>query len=233
MEIMLGKKMRMYLLFALAAAGIGLGVPLAKAETVPSDYTPGSGPVGSPAPASGADPQFDFTFVGGVGGNIGGIVSASGILDATSNGDGTFTAITVVGGSGSVVSPDYTGLITLIANPSPPSEVVSPSGFFLYDDQLLPSQNPLITNGGLLFAPSGPAPFSEINIFSNGPFSPSNPNYQYYENNGNYTFGTFTLTAVSAPVPLPRTAGVGFVMLGVFGGLAALRKRRSREPRIA
>jgi hypothetical protein len=163
--------------------------------------------------------MFDFSYT-----SNNGTVIASGVLDATANGGGTYTATS---GTGSETSPDYTGPIALIANPGPPGEVVSPSGFFLYDDQLLPGENPLVTNGGLLFAPTGPgASFSEINIFSNGP-GPGT--YQYYENNGFNNLGNFTLTAV----PLPASAGVGFGMLGVFGGLAAVRKRLSRRDRIA
>jgi hypothetical protein len=53
--------------------------------------------------------------------------------------------------------------------------------------------------------------------------------------NGSYphAFGP-ALDAVSVvPVPLPAAAGVGFSMLGGFGGLFAFRKRLKRQARIA
>ena len=154
----------------------------------------------------GPDPAFDFTFSGG------GIL-AFGTLDAYSNGDGTFTAttgsVTVIGGS--VGTP-----ISLYANPAPPGEVISPSGYFIYDDQLLPGQNPSITNGGLLFRDSSGF---EVNIFSNGP-GPGT--YQYYENTGVNTYGNFTLTAV----PEPATFVMGGTALLAGLGYTWIRRRK-------
>ena len=54
-------------------------------------------------------------------------------------------------------------------------------------------QNPLITNGGLLFTSGG----YEVNIFSTGPGS-----YTYYDNSGYNTPVSFSL---SAAVPEPST----------------------------
>lgn len=48
------------------------------------------------------------------------------------------------------------------------------------------------------------------------------------------TNGNFVLNEITAAaVPLPAAAGVGFSMLGGFGGLAALRRRLRSKPRIA
>jgi hypothetical protein len=167
---------------------------------------PGSAPVGTP----GADPPFDFSFSGGG-------VTAIGSLDATANGDGSYTAI-----SGSVTvygSPNLTSgtTLSLYLSPNGTSQATSPSGFFWYDNQLMPSLNPLITNNGLLFRDSGTN--FEVNIFSNGP-GPGT--YQYYENTGFNTFGDFTLTAV----PEPATFVMGGTALLAGLGYTLIRRRK-------
>jgi hypothetical protein len=205
------------LLFAMVLSLRGI----ASAGAVPSGFTPTG--VGT-LPAPGGDPMFAYSFSGPNG------LSGSGILDAVFDGNGTYSA---TGGSGTVVSPDYVGSMSLIPNvPSNnPNEIGSPSGAFIYDDQLLPAQNPLITNGGLLFSPTGPGPagFSEINIFSNGPSS-----YVYYDNTpggnthpGNgygynaYPITNFTLTAI----PIPKSLWGGLALLGAMGAFRIVRKQ--------
>ena len=151
----------------------------------------------------GADPLFDFSFSGGG-------ISGSGTLDATDNGDGTFTAFS---GSGTVIgAPNGESLLTLYPSASPPGEVLSPSGYFIYDSQLLPAQDPRLTNGGLLFFSSG----YEVNIFSNGPGS-----YTYYDNSGFNTPVSFSVWQAVTPagVPEPPTlilAGIGSLIGLVF-----------------
>ena len=105
----------------------------------------------------------------------------------------------------------------LIPNPTPPGEVLSPSGFFLYDDQLLPGQNPLITNGGLLFSING----VEVNIFSNGP-GPGT--YEFYENNGFNILGNFSLTPASVPEPSSLILGSFGIMAGLVTAFVRRRK---------
>lgn len=103
-------------------------------------------------------------------------------------------------------------------NPAGPATSNSPSGFFFYDDLLLPGQNPLITGGGLLFNIAG----DEDNIFSNGP-GPAT--YQFYSKNSGAISGNFALTAVAGGVPEPAAWSL---MIGGFGlGGMALRRRRA------
>jgi|GEM_PF-1568484 hypothetical protein len=148
---------------------------------------------------AGADPIFTFT-------DIGPGVDISGTLNATLNGDGTtFTAIS---GSGT-----FNGIaITLIANPNAPGNATSPSGAFFYDDQVLPSSNPILLNGGLLFSFGTGL---ELNIFSNGPNS-----YQTLTNDGTNAVTDFAL----GPIPEPST---GIFVLGGMFLLNLMRKKRT------
>ena len=156
----------------------------------------------------GADPLFDFSFSGG------GIIG-SGTLDATANGDGTFTAFS---GTATVTgAPNGESTLTLYANPSPPGEVLSPSGYFIYDSQLLPGQNPLITNGGLLFISSG----YEVNIFSNGP-----DGYTYYDNSGFNIPVSFSLSEAVSPQSAPEPSTLILASIACVMGLGFGRRRR-------
>jgi hypothetical protein len=186
-----------------AQAGLYYGQPLPP----PGGMPPNSG--------IGTDPVFDFTFASNDGS-----VLAFGSVDASSNGDGTFTAFS---GSGTVAgaTPDNGGL-TLFPNPSPPGEVVSPSGFFLYDNQVLPGQNPLITNGGFLFTL---ADGTELNIFSNGP-GPGT--YTLYENNGFNINGNFALTELAVPEPSTLVLGCLGCVVSLVG--ACVRGRKVASP---
>jgi hypothetical protein len=154
--------------------------------------------------------EFLFTFAGD-----GGINGASGTLDATANGDGTFTAVS---GTITAFGPVVAGSGTLTANPNAPAAAGSPSGFFTYDDQLLPGQNPLITNNGLLFDIGG----AEVNIFSNGPGPDT---YTIYNNDGDNANGDFALSQV-ASVPEPATWAMMLVGVGFAGG--AMRASRKK-----
>ena len=189
------------------ALWLGLMVAPAFAEPVSWNGPP---PLTTGSASLGADPMFIYSFVSDPGYPV--VDVSGGLLLGDANGDGTYTAVS---GNGAV--SDGTTL-SLISNPNPPSETLSPSGFFLYDDQLLPGQNPSITNGGLLFSIVSPGAYeggaTEINIFSNGP-GPGT--YLYYANNGFNVYGTFTLTAVPEPsrlVGLIGLCGMGVVVLG-------------------
>jgi hypothetical protein len=148
-----------------------------------------------------ASVMFDFIF--------GGIHAfGSGILTANDNGNGSFTAMS---GAGTESVNGITETLTLLPNTSGGTgEIYSPSGFFIFDDQLFPNADPLISNGGLLFSSSTGA---EVNIYSNGV-----DNYTFYINNGFNEPTSFTLTAV----PEPATAALRG--LGLLGFAVARRK---------
>jgi hypothetical protein len=163
--------------------------------------------------AGGVDPDYSFIFSGmGVGGY--------GTLDTTPNGDGTFTA---TGGSVTVTSSGdgFTGTLPLYPNPTPTGYDYSPSGYFIYDDQLLPLTDPVITNPGLLFT-ALPVTDFELNLFSTGPGS-----YLYWDNNGYNAPISFILSNEDAvSIPLPASFWTG---LGLFAVMGALRLRHRRH----
>jgi hypothetical protein len=142
-----------------------------------------------------------------------GINGAFGSLTGTANGDGTYTATS---GTITEFGPVAAGSGVLIANPNAPANANSPSGFFFYNDLLLPGQNPLLDGAGLLFAISG----AEINIYSNGPGPGS---YTLERNSGAISNGDFALSQIAGTVPEPATWGL---MLVGFGGLGAMLRRR-------
>jgi len=124
--------------------------------------------------ATAFEPLFDFAFTLGPD-------TGYGTLNTTDVGGGEFNAtagfLTVTGGRDVGSYPLY---------PGGPGVTSSPSGFFVYDNDLFPSMDPLIdTVGGPLFI-SGSL---EINLFAYGPDS-----YSFYDNTGyNNTGSSFTL----------------------------------------
>lgn len=132
-------------------------------------------------------------------------------LVATDNGNGTFTAIS---GSGF-----YDGFaITLIPNPNAPGTAYSPTGYFYYDDLIIPNQIPVVTNPGLLFAINDNGS-TELNIFSEGTV------YIAYLNNGSNGNGSFAGTETPEPATVPLT------LIGL-AGIVLFWRRRSGEPAV-
>jgi hypothetical protein len=137
---------------------------------------------------------------------------AAGTLIANDNGNGTFNVI-----SGSGLYDNYP--VALIPNATPPGYAYSPSGYFYYDDQLLPSVNPLLSIGGLMFSISAGSA-TELNIWGNSPGS-----YQAMLNNGYSTTGAFSLTQASIPEPMT----LPLVLSGFLGlGFAQFLRRRRK-----
>ena len=108
-------------------------------------------------PANAASDMFKFTFSDGN-------VSGSGILYGTLGDSGSWI---LTSGSGTFNDGTTSGPITLISNASGPGySVVSPSGYFAYDDQLFPYFGPsqLMDEEGLLFSFNG----LELNLWQGG-----------------------------------------------------------------
>jgi hypothetical protein len=166
--------------------------------------------VGSSASAA----NYDWTFV-----NNNAHLDASGQLTTsdTANPDGGFS---VTSASGMVFAASPVGLgadvnLVLLSNPNAPNAIVSPSGFFAFDNNVYPTANPLVSVYGLLFTGGG----LEFNIFSNGP-GPGT--YQFYADNGQNEYGEFTLTAVPEPATWAMMI-LGCVFLGT-----GIRMRRGK-----
>jgi hypothetical protein len=120
--------------------------------------------------ATAFEPLFDFAFTLGPD-------TGYGTLNTTDVGSGEFNAtagfLTVTGGRDVGSYPLY---------PGGPRLTSSPSGFFVYDNDLFPSMDPVIdTVGGPLFI-SGSL---EINLFAYGPNS-----YSFYDNTRYNNTGT-------------------------------------------
>jgi hypothetical protein len=137
--------------------------------------------------------------------------------------EATAGSITVSG----LNTPFTQGNYGLVPNPNYPGStaaLVSQSGYFIYDDQVLSGQNPFLTNPGLLFLGPGNSTI-ELNLFSNGASSPvPNGTYQLYDNTGVNLYGDATIRAV---VPEPTTMIAGTLLLLPFGAstIRILRKR--------
>jgi hypothetical protein len=149
---------------------------------------------------TGASSLYTFTYTGT--GDYAGD-SATALLTANSNGNGTFT---VISGSGFW---DGTIPIDLYLNPIAPGPEYSTDGRFIYDDQLFPGINPVITNPGLMFNIAlGSA--TELNIWSLGPGQ-----YEAMMYGGDSYSGTSFGRASLAEAPEPTT--LPLVLIGIIG----------------
>ncbi|MBY0583571.1 MAG: PEPxxWA-CTERM sorting domain-containing protein [Sphingomonas sp.] len=152
-----------------------------------------------------------------------GAAGAFGTLEATDNGNGSFTATS---GTITTFGTIAMGSGTLIPNPNAPAPSTTPTmnGFFIiYDDLLFPGQNPLVNINGLAFNING----TNINIYSpNGPSS-----YAVFDNGSTaVTPGNFSLSQVAA-VPEPATWAMMIVGFGMIG--AGIRSRKRQTVRVA
>lgn len=152
-----------------------------------------------------ADQLFYFTFSGAT-------VSGAGTLNASDNGNGSFTAFS---GTGTQTVNGVTNALTLIANPEAPAAHTGDN--FIYDDQLFPGNFPLISDAGLLFASST----GEVNLFSE-----VGDGYHYL-NQAQFTESiSFTLSVTPPVQSVAEPASLILVGIGLIG--LATRRRRSR-----
>ena len=134
------------------------------------------------------------------------MVCGSGTLSGVVNGNGW---LTILGGNLNVASGVYAGSYNLIGNANGTSPIISPSGYFIYDNQLSPNAPATLNVYGLLFGRGA----TEINIWGTGANNP----YTFYAhgNAGNVsTGGEFTVTAVPAPGAI-ALASLGVISLGI------------------
>jgi hypothetical protein len=113
-----------------------------------------------------------------------------GVLGATDNDDGSYTATS---GYLIVISGANVGTYSLFPNPVAPAIYTTSDGAFLIDDLLYPGENPTLDDYGLLFTGNG----LEINIWGNGAGIP----YSYYSYNGS----VFNLESSNAAFTLAST----------------------------
>jgi len=163
---------------------------------------------------------FDIVFKGTDGTVAEAFVAApevdAGIYTATSG------AITVDPGS----TPFDAGIVPLFLNPNGINASYSPSGFFIYDNQVLPFFDPSVTYPGLLFRlDSG----YEINLYSIGA-----GDYILYDNRSRHVSGTVTITdppeTLTSVIPEPTTMIAGAFLLVPFGMSVVRILRRNRKP---
>ena len=167
---------------------------------------------------------YAFTYVDGA-------FSVSGTLQTAPGTAGSDGYVPVTGGSintAPFTATLYTGSATALPVGG---STLSPSGAFLYDNNLSPGSTPASTlsYGGLLFTVGsfGATGYEEINIWNNGGTANS---YSFYEGAaaGNYPVeydgGTFTVAQASA-VPVPPAAWLlGCGLLGLIGVRKRLKK---------
>ena len=139
---------------------------------------------------------FNFNFTSFDGSfTVTGQLSTAASLDAVGGYDVTGIAGSVVGSNGGAIT-------SLINNPNPSAESISPDGVFIYDNVLLSNSSPLLDYGGVLFTANN----IEYNIFY------QNGNYQLIETLGPHgpsyseQAGSFTIAAIPASDPITVTA---------------------------
>jgi len=188
----------------LASLLAGLFVAVIAAPTFGS-ITPGKTLSGA-----GADPEYVVTFT-----SLDNTIIGSGTIDATANGDGSYTATT---GSITFSSGPDIGTFDLFPNPNGTSQATSPSGAFYYDNQLSPivAAGGLLDIDGLLFTNGS----TEVNLWGNGVGNPDT--FDSWTANAGYgseVVGSFTATAVTTATAVATPEPGTLIIWSLLGGL--------------
>lgn len=181
-------------------------------------------------PAAMAD-SFTYVFASAGNFHLGGITFAHGSLTVTGS---MISPGTWLMGSGDITLwsnegiPNNSGTpasgtllpVTSGTHNGPAGSYTSPSGFFWYDDLLMPGSVPSLDLYGLLFQVGS----AEINIFANGTDPSQGLGYTIYDNNGASDTGTFDVIP-NTVTPEPST----LILLGsALLGLAIALHRKTR-----
>jgi hypothetical protein len=171
---------------------------------------------------------YDITYSDPAG-NMG-----SGVVTALPNGDGSYTAVS---GSFNLTAGDFAGATgALVPNPNAPApwdqRLYGGTDFIGLDDQVLPSANPFLTIGGLLFndtlfpRPDGAGLAFNLYYYS-GSYQLAVNGFNNEPWANNYSGGSASLTVV--PVPEASTIVAGALLLLPFGVsvVQVLRKNRA------
>jgi hypothetical protein len=181
-------------------------------------------------PAALAD-SFTYVFASAGNFHVGGVTFANGMLHVTGTmvspgtwliGSGDITLLSNEGIPNNTTLPTTGTLLPVSAGThnGPAGSYTSPSGFFWYDDLLMPGSVPSLDLYGLLFQVGS----AEINIWANGTDPAAGLGYTIYDNNGHFDTGTFDVFP-NAATPEPST----LVLLGsALLGLAIMMYRKAR-----
>lgn len=162
----------------------------------------------SSATASAGPTNFTFGFV--IGSNVG-----SGFLTAEDQGNGSFWAT-----SGAMIVTGGVAVGTYVLAAGGPGGTSSPSGQFVFDNLLFPSQDPVFDVAGLLFLGSG----LEINLLG---ITGSPGVYGFLVKNPD----GLHVDIISATVDLnavPEPSTIALLLMGGAGIWFARRRDRSR-----
>ncbi len=167
---------------------------------------------------------YDFAFSGG-GVFASGILTTAPALVASNSGYGEGYQITNV--SGTLISPDLGGAMSLIGTSSPGALTYSPSGAFIYDDLLFPASPtaPLDYLGWMFYVAGPDNSRSEVNVFSSGGAGVS-PVTEWEISGFNTPVSFITANSNFTITATPEPGFYGALALGFVGLVAAVRRRR-------
>jgi hypothetical protein len=156
--------------------------------------------------------EFTFSYFGA-------LINGTGSLVGDDNGNGSFDIT-----SGELyLTESLTGPLQLFLNPNGQSGAYSPSGFFIYDNQLYPDGEDKLTSPGLLFVAGN----TEVNIFREGAAA----SYTFYSHGPGgdiVDHGSFEVEGVrTGGLGEPEVPAPGAAALVCVSFAAVARRRRA------